>query len=717
MALKLGSLFVSLDADASRLVKGLADGVKAVEKFSRQAKAMAGELAASAGALTIIGAAAVKLAASVDGRAKAAMTGLENSTKLLAVQVADVLLPAVRALTQMFDQVARVVAGLDAETKKTISTVAIVAVQVAAAAKAVQLFAGVVGPAMKALSAGLSLVASVGLGPLLGIVVAIGAVIGIVALLHRAWRQNWAGIQEKTKSVLDWFRNAFGQLGSFFGRFWNFIITGAENFIAAVLEAVDALQQFTGVKLVDVGGMREGFTGLFKDLRTGDFVSEAFKFGKTVGEEMVGGIKEEWKYIYDELGLDKLAGKVKGLMRGATPRAPSGIETVQVSTVGGDTSGAKGLAAGFAPLQGPTGGLPQAHIITAWDKFAAFSDEVTNRAMSAMGSAGASVQNIVSGFAQGGPIGGIISIALELVTRMKSFQDLMAMLEKAFGRIAEFLDGLLSGIFDAVGMILAVVIEALKPLFDSLAPLFQAIAIPLKGIAPILALLGFLFQAIAPLLASIGSILGALFTALEPVLKILFEIVKVVMVVIIGFLQAVVAIWNTIIDVIAGIVQGILTAITLGAGASWAKDVADGIRKAKADDKALSSAMNALNQSTWDSMTAQSEATASSWKAADGLDNLSQTAQQVTESLSNVPSGYKIAYARFQADMGLNFAANTANAGAGGAGGGIHVQGDVNVFTSGDGEQTLAELQKALRKEAAQRRGNPYAGGGDRGDL
>jgi hypothetical protein len=328
--------------------------------------------------------------------------------------------------------------------------------------------------------------------------------------------------------------------------------------------------------------------------------------------------------------------------------------------------------------------------------------------MSAMGSAGASIQNIVSGFAQGGPIGGIISIALELVTRMKSFQDLMAMLEKAFGRIAEFLNGLLSGIFDAVGMILAVVIEALKPLFDSLAPLFQAIAVPLKGIAPILALLGFLFQAIAPLLVSIGTILGALFKALEPVLKILFEIVKVVMVVIIGFLQAVVAIWNTIIDVIAAIVQGILTAITLGAGASWAKDVADGIRKAKADDKALSGAMDALSQSTWDSMMAQSEAAAASWKAADGLDYLNQTAQQVTESLSNVPSGYKIAYARFQSDMGLNFAANTANAAAGG-GGDWTFTGDITINTSGDGTETLEALRVAARKEAAQRRGNPYA--------
>lgn len=714
MALKLGSLFVSLDANATGLTKGLAEGAKAIEKFSRQAKAMAGELAASAGALTIIGAAAVKLAASVDGRAKAAMTGLENSTKLLAVQVADVLLPAVKALTQMFDQAARIVAGLDGETRKTLSTVAVIAVQMAAAAKAVQLFAGVVGPAMKALSTGLSLVASVGLGPLLAIVATVAAVIGIVLLLHRAWRKNWGGIQQATQSVVEWLRNAFSQLGSFFGKFWDSLITGAENFVAAVLEAVDALQQMTGVKLVDVDAMREGFTGLFKDLRSGEFFSEAFKFGQMVAEkigdglgELVDEAKVVGKQVKDALGLD-------ALLKGGTPRAPSGIETVQVSTVGGDTSGAKGLASGFAPLQGPTEGLPQAHIITAWDKFAAFSDEVTNRAMSAMGSAGASIQNIVSGFAQGGPIGGIVSVALELVTRMKSFQDLMGMLEKAFGRIAEFVDGLLSGIFDAVGMILAVVIESLKPLFDSLAPLFQAIAVPLKGIAPILALLGFLFQAIAPLLVSIGTILGALFKALEPVLKILFEIVKVVMVVIIGFLQAVVAIWNTIIDVIAAIVQGILTAITLGAGASWAKDVADGIRKAKADDKALGSAMNALNQSTWDSMMAQSAAAAASYKLGDGLDDLTQKTQQVTEALTNVPSGYKIAYARFQSDMGLNFAANTAN--AGGGGGDFTFTGDIYINTSGDGEDTLEAMRAAARKEAAQRRGNPYARG-DLGDL
>lgn len=707
MALRLGSLYVSLSADSGGLTKGLAAGLKSVEKFTRETKKLANDVAQTSMILLGMGAAAMKLAASVDGSAARSMKGLEDSTKLLAVQVADVLKPAVDALSSSFKQAADWFAGLSDETKANISQWAVWVAGIAVAAKALATVAGLVNGVVGALQGLVGVVGSIGFGPLIA---GLAAVLALVIIVHRAWRKNWGDIQGITEDVFNNLGDAVKWLSELFGKMWDFIIDGAAQAVEQLLRVVDTIQGISGVKLVDTAGLREGFKGMFKDLKSGDFFKEGLKFAKSVASEAADAAIEELgiirKEITSALGLGGNKGKA---------RAPVAEGQVSVSEVGGYSTSeterrlqAQQFLADNAPISAP---MPTQQIVESATQFARGADYFVQQTLSAMGSAGAAVQNIMAGFAEGGPIGGIVSIALELVTRMKTFQDLLGMLEHAFGRIGEFLDMAIGSIFTAIGDLLAVLIESLRPLFESLGPLFDAIAAPLKGIAPVLALLGFLFEGIAPILTSLGNVLGALMKALEPVLKILFEIVKVVMIVILAFMQAIIAIWNTIIDVIAGIVQGILTAITLGAGWKWAKDVADGIRAAKADTQGLTDAQNGLTNATYDSMNATAQKTAADAKATDAVTDMGAAAKEVTESLSNVPSGYKIALARFNADMGLSFQANHDNKGAGGGGGGnIVVNGDVNV-TSSDPEEIQREMRRAAQRRAAAHRGNPYADG------
>lgn len=779
-SMNLGTLYVQLNADSKAFLSGMSKAGEAVKKFANQTKEVTERVASVSAVMLGVGAAAMKLAASVDGQAAASMNRLEKSTKLLAVQVADVLRPAVESLTVTFTKLANWFAGLDDETKKQISTWATWVAGLAVAAKVISMVSGVVGGLAGALSGVLGAISAVGLGPLLGIIAAIAIVAAGIAALHYAFRTNLGGIADAWKSLVDYlsatFSSVFSSLSSIFDAWVREQLSGVEKVMlafAAVAEAAGNGELAYGMRLAanSVNVIAKTFTGgeLFKRV-----VAGAIDMGKAAAD----GFVSEWKKIASELGMDKLfkgfganGGKARqpsGLGPAATGPVVSGamrqsaamaygkvtIDTTaitvamersaaEIERATNDEARARFRAAEAAQrhavilaaqasgdvsqltdserkaVQRDTGG--------AWEDLNAAQQTIGNAVTrmtgtitGALGEIGLAAQNIMSGFATAGAVGAVIAAIAELLGRVKGFADMLAVLGKVLGRVGDFLNVLLGNIFTALADWVIIVVEALAPLFTSLAPLFDAIAEVLAGIAPTLGLLGFLFQAIAPLLVSISSILGAVFKALGPVLRILFEIAKVVMIVILAFLGAIMAIWNTIIDVIAGIVQGILTAITLGAGWKWAKDVADGIRSVKADTKPMDEARAALADSTWDSVNAQNEQTTAAYRAADANEAAAEAAQSVAEALSNVPSGYKVALARFNAESGNDYSGalgtNKAGAGGHGVGGGSSttiINGDVNIEATGASAKEVAEeVEKVGERRRAQQSGGRYGTGG-----
>jgi len=739
MALKLGSLYVSLSANSSQYMKSMAQAAQMADKVAKEIKKASNDIAQVSGSFAAVGVAALALASTVDGPTKKAMDGFKQSSQLLAVQVADILLPAVRALSDLLKQAAGVIAGLDPQVKKQVASFAVWAVEVAAAAKAISVLSTGASAIFGVLSSGFKIIAAIGSGPLLAIVAAVAAVVGVVILLHRAWRKNWGGIQEVTADILKWFHDAFSKLAKFFGGVWDFIIDGAAKFVDALLDAFEVVEKLTGQKIGPdgVAGLREGFAGLWKDLKSGDFFSQAFDFGKSVGGQIVDGIKEEWASIQSELGLDKLMsgfakGKPIALGRGMnkSPKsnghdamADMSMATAEAMALAEarDLAAAQKAAAeeadqmaaimlqaandadamGAAQRQAAE---EQARAAEAQAKAAsAKMKAIASIAMNGLGALGQTINNIAQGAQAGGIWGAMIAAVMEVFTRMEGFQKMLGTLEYGLKRLGEFMEPLVGELFGIVETLTVVGTEGLKPIFDALKPLFEGLAKFAKKLVPVIASVGNLFEAVGPILEVLANVVGGILDAVSPILDLLSGVVKIIATVVLG--------------IIIGLneVAAFFGDARARAESDRMKALVDKMWAPGADDLAI--AQGEAARETWRNAAAQGAAATATTAAA-------EAAQEVAESLSNVPSGYKIALSRFNAqdaagsvflgdsvspNQSQSFEYGAAN-GANGAGlGGITINGNVSITSTADNIEDLGDdIRRERARERGQRRGNPY---------
>lgn len=700
--LRLGSLYVSLRADTGAFAKGMAGAMKDLEKFSNAAKKASAEVAKVSAVMAGIGVAALRMASSVDGPTKTAMAGLEGSTRLLAVQVADMLLPAVRELTAMFKTAAGVVAGLDPELKKQISSFAVMAVQVAVAAKAFSLFSGVAANVFGVLRAGFAMVAAVGMGPLLGIAAGVGIVIGAVLLLHRAWRKNWGGIQEATSEVLEWLRSAFGQLATFFGKVWDFLVAGAADFVEGLLSVVDVMQQVTGKTLIDTNGMREGFSGLWGDLKSGSFFSKAFTFGKSIGEQLVDGIKEEWAAIKGELGFDKLfkpgapiaSGRGMGepteqvgSMEAEAAKAEGAMKAIAVSFLASEISANESEMAAKRQAEAARAAAAAAAKMkqdadAAAKRVAATFKTVAGSVTGALGEVGNLINTAMSAAASGGPWAALIAMIMEVVKRTASALEFVGTAMNFVEQLSTMIEPLVKPIFDVFTTILGMLSNALGPIIEALKPFADSFVSSIENLLPIFAALGPLLQSLAPILDAVGTFVNNFTKALKPVFDLIGGIIKVIASVIFGFL------------------------IFLNEIAASLGDT-----KARAEADKLKGQLDAMwAPGATELAIAEGEAAGAAMRNAGAQDEAAKSAKKAAENLSNVPSGFNLANARYQSDMGIT----SSNAYGGGGGGGdtTVINGDVNVTSDADTvKDVAADAARQRRRRQAQRSGSPVRGG------
>jgi phage-related protein len=943
--------------------------LKAVDKFGKEAKKLGEDASKVAGSLAVLGGAAVKLASTVDGPAKAAMTGLEESTKLLAVQVADVLQPAVKELTEMFHRGAQAVAVLNPETKKQIADFAVLAVQAAAAGKALgvlgtalstvantgqgslrmvvsfaraigglggaintglahvipsiissaggmrgafaSLFgllraapkevgsamttaataytsapgqiaaaagavgaaftsifqhvsgattsivaafsampgqitrattsvvaafssmpsqitraAGAVGAATSALGGSasgalkavgtaftalpgqisgatkvmgqgfLTLAANIvmlpvhatqafaslaasswsaarsvgssfaslatsaraafaasALAPVLTFVAAVALIAGIVAVVHRAWRKNWGGIQDATGEVVDWIRGAFGKLANFIGDVWDFVVDGVHKSVKAVLKLGDIIERVTG-KNLGMEGIHNAVDGAFKDLKSGEFISVGFKFGKTMGAAMVDGVKKEFALIGQELGLDKLMQQIHGAFSGgggpiALGRGKSSQVAITASgklgsghdaedeqmaaeeaaanaiakhneqmrdvwaAADAEASKAADIVATVAKQTADDAANAASRAIEAAENQEA-EDRAKRKAMSGMvlsnlGALGRTINSISQGAQAGGIWGAIAAAVMEVLQHSKSFQRFLGFLSYGLERLGQMVDPLVSSIADAASMLTAVGTEGLAPLFQAVTPLFQAIGEAMQDFAPVMVMVGMLFGAVANIIKPIAQLLGGIMKILEPIFRILYGIATVVVEAILSIEKGVIDIWNWLLTAVADVVAFVVNLFTAGAGGAAAKAE---ILKLKGSTVEIDAQLAALHDTTFEVARAQAAASTAAWDAASGMGAAAATAQNVSEQLTNIPSGFKLKAAQFSADLGISasrvFAPGTPSSSAGAAGGSIYVD-TINVDGGQDTKQLAKEIREEARKEKASRRGNRFA--------
>ncbi len=704
-AQNLGTLFVRLNADSKALLKGFASASAAVEKFAKETKKLANDVAQVGGALLLMGGAAMKLAASVDRGAARSMDNLERSTKLLAVQVADVLRPAVDQLAKSFRTAADYFAGLDPETKKQIATWAVLAAQLAVAAKALGMVMGLLDGVAGALGAVFKAVGAIGIAGLLEVLAVIAAVAVAVVVLHRAWRKNWGGIQQIVKDVAETVVDIFRWMGSGVKTVWDFLVDTVINDVEAIVSALDRLQKFAGVKLFNAEGLKEGLEGLRKDAKSGDFLAEGLKYAKDIASQAADLFTEEIQIIGDEIKKAlNLSMPTKGEARqpsGTGPGLPAGgiPGSIDASNTGTweffrnlqfgveQASFATDVMAEKLTMSAGRAAVLETEMkksAAAAAKFRAAVATMRNTLISATGSVGQVFNNIAQAASQGGPWAAVFAAIMEVVQRMASFQKLLRILEYGLVRLGQFMEPLLGGLFEALGQITALATEQLGPLFAALKPLFDGITSIVQGIIPTIAQLGPIFSALAPVLETISKVVGGLLKGLQPLLDIGTFSLKIFATALLGFLI-------------------MLNEIAAAFGDTNARAEADRL-------KGMVDAMWSPDSN--DRAQADAAAAAAAWDVASANEAAAKSANELSESLTNVPSGYKgIANARFNATapgQRGSYDDVTQSGMAAAAGSGTTINGDVYVSSDATTTEELAQdIKKERARERSRRSGNP----------
>src|SRR5690606_15721026 len=149
-------------------------------------------------------------------------------------------------------------------------------------------------------------------------------------------------------------------------------------------------------------------------------------------------------------------------------------------------------------------------------------------------------------------------------------------------------------------------------------------------------LLNALSEPVEALLVPITMVVSALAQALLPVFKATFPVIKTFGVLLLTVLQGVSTVWNAIVGTIGGIFKALSQISILGLRPlKFLEGTANFFLGLQVDTKALADAQKELRDLTWEEAMARIKNT-------DALN-------RATEALRNVPSGFKVALARFQA--------------------------------------------------------------------
>lgn len=313
-------------------------------------------------------------------------------------------------------------------------------------------------------------------------------------------------------------------------------------------------------------------------------------------------------------------------------------------------------------------------------RLASAAAPVGNLMLDALGGLGDAIGAAIEGFKTGGVAGAVTAALASLISQSESFKNLTASLGEMFTSLLTGLDPLIQGI----GMVLVPVMNLFGSLMGALAPAFKMLGQIMGMIAPALAILAGVFQGVGLILEVVMQILEPIMPVFELAFRVLFNVLKVVALIVMGVALALGAAWNGILEVIARVVSGLSNAL---GGIEALDKMAAALRDQKVDTAGMADAMADLATTTYD----QAYASAS---AASSAAMMAEAANEATESLTNVPSGYKIALARFNATEATQMGGAASGMSSGAQSGGIVITGQV-VVVADDPKTFLEKLQDA----------------------
>lgn len=658
-AQNLGSLFVTLDAKATGFVKGMSEAMARVDKFSKEVKKLSNDVAQTAGALSALGAGAVAMAAQVDAKTSANVKRLTKEVQSLAIQVADVLAPAMRALGDLFRQAAQAIASLDPETRKQIAGWAVLAVQIGAGAKVLATVASLVGGVAGAFEALFAALAAIGAGPIAAIIAGVFAVVVAVAVLHKAWRENWGGIQEIAAKVAQWFADTWNGVLAYVQGLFSDFVDGLAFVMKSGLEIMARVAEATGQKpaAAALRLAQNVVDNVAKDLKSGSMAKRFIVAAAELGKAAATSLVEEFKLIAKELGLTEALDKILKVMNGkggvprAAERARKATDTRALPAdwytndrgqrIGSATSLAGPNRRAFADMEAQAAKEAEAAAKATTDTLAGIGESFVAK----LGTVGSIIQDTINAAKAGGPWAAVAAAIIGIATQTQAFADLLGLLTGGLKVMTDAMEPAMRDLFGAVGQILAPLFQALANVFTAIGPVLNVVAAVIRRLAPIFVILGYFLNMLAPLIGLVAKLLEPVIVVVEVLARILFEVARVIMTVVGAIATGVVTIWNTILDVLAGIVDVAVGILTLGA----VRDAGNFIRQGKGSTKAFDEGLKAMTLTSYDAAMASSQKAAADQAATEATEKATDAVQTFAESFLNVPSGYKVSSARFAA--------------------------------------------------------------------
>jgi len=221
---------------------------------------------------------------------------------------------------------------------------------------------------------------------------------------------------------------------------------------------------------------------------------------------------------------------------------------------------------------------------------------------------------------------------------MDGFQRMLGFFEEGLNKLAEFFGPILGWIWDFISEQTAVGTEIVGKIIKALSPIFEAIGEVFNAIGPILGLVGVFIDMLKPALEAFGKAIGAIIKALGPVIKIIFDVIKWILVVIGAVIGAILEVVNKIMQFIAWVIE------LFGDRAAASEMRSNMTNMAEYWDGLV-----ALADTTWEAVDATNAETVARWDAKIASDEMAASARKAAEELTNVPGGYKVALARYNA--------------------------------------------------------------------
>ncbi len=269
-------------------------------------------------------------------------------------------------------------------------------------------------------------------------------------------------------------------------------------------------------------------------------------------------------------------------------------------------------------------------------------------------------QGAATGAQAGGVWGGIIGAIIGLITSSAQFAELMEFLNTRLQKLADVIGMVMEGlepVFGAFSSITTIIMEVLGPILKQVGDAF-------KGLAPLLMVIGQIVEVIAIMWTSFGASMQVLASIIEVVSRILYQVISAIMFILMPILKVIATVHNAIMTVLREVFEALSKIPLVG---KLFKGLAKSFDDSIIDIKALDDSMKQFGDQAKDFSDTHYDAAED---AAQKLYDMGSAAESVSESLKNVPEGFKVALARFNAqdaeDPNERFASDGTSQGGGG---------------------------------------------------